>query len=73
MLLKAVEPSLPLRSRLTTFCITAVLARSGMTSGRRFSRVTFRHSPAAARSTSGSTGTPGLSLPVPGSRSALRT
>ncbi|MNN53979.1 hypothetical protein D3C81_1687680 [compost metagenome] len=73
MLLKAVAPSLSLRSRLTRFCITAVLGRSGITSGRRFSKVMLMQSPALARNTRGSTGTPALSLPVLVSRSALRT
>jgi hypothetical protein len=73
LLLKVVEPSPSLRSRLTMPITVAVWGRSGITLGRRFSRVMLMQSPAAARSTSGSTGTPGLSLPVTGSRSALRT
>ncbi|MNN86420.1 hypothetical protein D3C81_2038400 [compost metagenome] len=73
LLLKVVAPCGLKRSRLTRPCITARLGRSGIASGRRFSRVMFTQSPAAARSTRGSTGTPGFSLPVSGSRSALRT
>ncbi|MNS36988.1 hypothetical protein D3C72_691880 [compost metagenome] len=62
-----------LRSRLARPCMIAVWARSGITLGRRFSRVMLMQSPAAARRISGSTGTPGFNLPVIGSRSPLRT